>query len=545
MEGTDIKERWSEYVEGLYSRDPEINEIYETPSPSEGRLPLEPGILRSEVVQAMRSLAGNKAPGYDDIPIELVRGAGEQSEEVIHTLLNKIWEDGKWPRQWKRSVYIPLYKKGDPMLCSNYRTIALISHTSKILLKIIQKRLEPIMERALPVEQAGFRKARGTRDHISNVRRLMETTREYQRHIYMCFIDYSKAFDCVDHEILWSVLAEMGVPLHLIYLMRGLYTGQEAAVRTEDGDGRWFGVEKGVRQGCILSPYLFNLYAEYIMRKEDLGQCCGRVRIGGKNITNLRYADDTTLLAESEDDLARMVERVKDTSGTMGLYLNTKKTKVMTTSEAPMSICCSGEAVETVTNFVFLGSLITNDSSCVAEVKRRIALGRKAMDGLSPIIKDKLTGVDLKVRLVRAMVFPVVMYGCESWTLKKREQQRIEAFELWCWRRILRIPWTAKTTNVEVLSYARPGTSLLGLVRKQQLSYFGHVVRAEGMEKELVMGKVEGSRRRGRQRTRWLDSMTKMVGLSLGDMVRITEDRVQWRRLVHEVTRGRIRPDGS
>ena len=361
----------------------------------------------------------------------------------------------------------------------------------------------------------------------------------------MCFIDYSKAFDCVDHDTLWRVLVEMGVPLHLVHLMRELYTGQEAAVRTEDGDGRWFGVGKGVRQGCILSPYLFNLYAEYIMRKANLDQCGSGVRIGGKNITNLRYADDTTIIAESEHDLTKMIEQVKTESGNMGLYLNTKKTKIMTTSERLMSIRCGGEKIEQVSKYVFLGSLITQDSSCEDEVRRRIALGRKAMDGLTPIMKDKMTSVSLKTRLVKAMVFPVMMYGCESWTLKKKEQKRIEAFEMWCWRRVLKVPWTAKMSNELVLIYTRPETSLLGLIRKQQLSYFGHIVRAEGMEKEVVMGKVGGGRRRGRQRMRWLDSLKKVTGLSLAEMTRATHQRVHWRGLINAVTRGRIRPDGQ
>ena len=156
-------------------------------------------------------------------------------------------------------------QKGDNKECGNYRTIALISHASKILLRILQKRLETFLIHELPIEQAGFRRGRGTRDHITNLR-WMEKSRDYQRELFMCFIDYKKAFDCVDHQILWCTLKYMGVPDNLILVLRNLYTNQESTVRTEYGETSNLPIGKGVRQGCIISPFLFNIYAERIMR---------------------------------------------------------------------------------------------------------------------------------------------------------------------------------------------------------------------------------------------------------------------------------------
>ena len=354
-DGEDVKRRWSEYAKELYERDDDL--ILTCSRPSSPRCSLspadapksligydpEPDILRAEVKYALKALADNKAPGVDGLPVELFKAAGEACVDALHSLLSQIWKTGKWPHQWKQSVHIPLYKKGDPKLCSNYRTIALIPHASKIMLKVIQKRLEPIMERLIPPEQAGFRRARGTRGHISNMRRMMETSREYQKEIYMCFIDYSTAFDCVDHGTLWTVLTRLGVPAHLVSLLRGLYEDQEAAVRTEYGDSEWFGVGKGVRQGCILSPYLFNIYAEYIMREADLDQCPDGVRVAGLTLNNLKYADDTTLLSESRDGLQAMLERVRVESKKMGLSLNTKKTKIMATGEDVLPVYAGGE----------------------------------------------------------------------------------------------------------------------------------------------------------------------------------------------------------
>ena len=162
----------------------------------------------------------------------------------------------RWPQDWKRSVFIPIPKKGNAKECSKYRTIALISHASKVMLKILQARLQQYVNRELPDVQAGFRKGRGTRDQIANICWIMEKAREFQKNIYFCFIDYAKAFDCVDHNKLWKILKEMGIPDHLICLLRNLYAGQEATVRTGHGTTDWFQKGKGVRQGCILSPCL-------------------------------------------------------------------------------------------------------------------------------------------------------------------------------------------------------------------------------------------------------------------------------------------------
>ena len=196
------------------------------------------------------------------------------------------------------SVFIPIPKKGNAKECPNYRTIALISHASKVMLKILQARLQQYVNRELPDVQAGFTKGRGTRDQIANVCWIMEKARDFQKNIYFCFIDYTKAFDCVDHNKLWKILKDMGIPDHLICLLRNLYAGQEATVRTGHGTIDWFQIGKGVQQGCILSPCLFNLYAKYIMRNTGLEEAQAGIKIAGRNINNLRYADDTTLIAE-------------------------------------------------------------------------------------------------------------------------------------------------------------------------------------------------------------------------------------------------------
>ncbi|CAH2302922.1 Hypothetical predicted protein [Pelobates cultripes] len=282
------------------------------------------------------------------------------------------------------------------------------------MLKILQARLKQYMDRELPDVQASFRRGQGTRDQIANVRWVTEKAREFQKNIYFCCKDYSKAFDCVDHNNMWQVLKEMGVPDNLTRLLRNLYVDQEATVRTEHGTTEWFKIVKGVRQVCILSPYLFTLYAEYIMHKAGLDESKAGINIAGRNINNLRYADDTTLMAESEEELKDLLMRVKEESTKAGLLLNVKKTKIMANSNLS-SWEIDGEEVEAVTVFIFLGSKISSDGDCSHEFKRCLLLGRKAMASLDKLVKTKDITLSTKVRIVRrTMVFPVVTYGCES-----------------------------------------------------------------------------------------------------------------------------------
>ena len=200
----------------------------------------------------------------------------------------------------------------------------------------------------------------------------------------------------------------------------------------------WFQIGKGVRQGWILSPCLFNFYAEYIMRNAGLEEIQTRIKIAGRNISHLRYADDTTLMAQSEEELKSLLMQVKEESEKVALKLNIQKTKIM--ASGPITSWeIDRETVETASDFIFLGSKITVDGDCSHEIKRCLLLGRKVMTNLDSIFKSRDIALPTNVRLVKAMVFPVVMYGCVSWTVKKAECRRIDAFELWCWGRLLRV----------------------------------------------------------------------------------------------------------
>lgn len=528
---TEIKEivgAWRNYCESLFA-DGTTNTYAVDNSASEQ----EPLPLKDEVRAAIKHLKPNKAVGSDEIPIETIKAMGEIGVDILYTICHRVWVSGDWPSDWAHSTFVPLHKKGSTKKCGNYRLISLISHASKIMLHVINTRLQAFLSREIASEQAGFVRGRGTREQLLIMRQIVEKAREFNIPLYVCFVDFRKAFDTVKWWKLWQVLTEMGVPQHLVYLIKRLYEDGTAAVRVDGIDSELLKTQAGVRQGCILSPLLFNIYTEYIMRivLDDWNK---GISVGGRKISNLRYADDTTLLASTKDEIETLLRRLEITALEFGLAINRDKTKMLIVDRAnnnqPDVRNIAG--CEVVKSYVYLGSTITNTGGCEDEIRRRCAMTRSSVERLTKIWKDRRITRMTKSRLMRCLVFPIFLYGAETWTLRMQDRRKIDALEMWCWRRMLRIPWTAHRTNVSILKELNITERLSSTVQIRILKFFGHITRNEdSMERLVVQGKVEGKRSRGRSPTRWTDTIKSATDHSINDCSHSAKNRSAWRRI--------------
>ena len=527
----EIQDRWTEYIEGLFN-----DERGEIPEMENLNGPI---ILKEEVKKAIDTLRPGKAPGEDEITTEMLQALDEIGIDKITELCNKIYDTGYIPDDMRKSTFIPIPKKAKAVNCTDFRTISLMSHVTKILLKIILHRNSTVIDREIGENQSGFRKGKGTREGIYNLRTINERYLEKQKDVYICFIDYEKAFDRVNHDKLIEKLKLAGLDGKDIRIIARLYWEQVAVVRTEKGNSEGIKIRRGTRQGCVLSPYLFNLFTELIFRvieNDDDG-----VSIGGRRISNLRYADDTGITAESERELQILANRVNEEGKHFGMKMNIKKTKTMVISrkvETPkVNITLDGQPVEQVERFVYLGQLITENGKCDEEIKRRIEIARTAYIKMRNVLTNPKLSTSARLRFIKCYVWSTLLYGVETWTISKTSQQRLEAFEMWALRRMLRISWTRHVTNEEVLRLADTKRSLFQTVKQRKLSFFGHIMRHDSLQRNLLEGMVEGKRGRGRPRLQWSDNILQWAGLNFEQCKRMAQNRKRWRSVTGNVNR--------
>ena len=529
-----VLERWTEYCNGLYNYElkPDRSILQDQYPQDEEE---SPPILKEEVEAALRSLKPGKSPGVDNVPSELLKSGGEDLVTVMTALCQKIWDQKKWPKEWTQSLVIPLPKKGNLRKCENYRTISLISHPSKILLRIILNRLKSKVEELLAEEQAGFRPRRSTVEQIFNCRVLMEKHLQHQKDLYHNFIDFKKAFDRVWHEGLWHVMKSFNIEKGLVEIIQALYSNATSAVLLNDQIGDFFRTTVGVRQGCLLSPTAFNLFLEKIMQ-ETLHNHTTTITIGGRPLCNLRFADDIDLMAGSNTELQDLTDKLSARAGAYGMEISTAKSKTMvnSTKNINANITMDGEQLEEVDSFKYLGATLSKDGTSNTEVRIRIAQATSAMARLTRVWKSDIS-FEAKHRLYKTLVVSILLYGCETWTLLADTERRIQAFEYKCLRRLLKISYRDHKTNEYVRStvesYVGPQEPLLATVKRRKLSWFGHINRHDTLCKTILQGTIEGGRRRGRQRKSWIDNIKSWTESTVPELLTASRDRPGWRTL--------------
>ena len=545
LEKDEVMERWAEYVEELYKDENRgeadmgdlVNEVYT--------------ISSEEIVAVIKDLPKGKACSNDNISAELLQSMGEKGIEIMTSLINKIYKSGYIPEDFRKGIFIPIPKVSKAQECSDFRTIALVSHASKVLLHLIKRRITPIIERQLGESQMGFRKGKGTRDAVFQLRMICEKIIDMdiekvkqrkktkkRKKLYLCFVDYQKAFDRVKHDKLVEVMEKAGVPEMERRLIINLYWRQHAAVKWDGEISKGVRVERGVRQGCVISPLLFNLYSEFTI-KEAMKNVKG-IKFNTTNMTDLRYADDAVLVADKRKKMQIMIDRLSRVCKEYGMEINVKKTKVMVVSRMEemtgmqRSILLDGVPLEQVKHFKYLGSWITDDAKSDEDIKTRVGMAKAAFWQNKELMRRNIR-FKTKMKILNCFVFSILNYGYESWTWNKAMRKKVNAFEMWCYRRMLKISWKDRVRNVEILRRLQTRYHFVEDMMKRKMRYAGHVLRGSSglTHLQILEGYVEGKRKVGAPRRVWMKDIMDWTGLGKYIMVkRASEERASWRLIV-------------
>nr|KAG5689797.1 hypothetical protein BaRGS_007075 [Batillaria attramentaria] len=459
--------RWAEHFRELLNRP-----IPETPPdipPAETELPIncdKPS--KAEIRKAIMTLRNGKAAGPDEIPAEAIKADTETAVNMLHSLFSKIWEKEEVPAQWKEGIVIKLPKKGDLRDCSNYRGIMLLSVPGKVLNRILLERMREAVDPMLRDQQAGFRRNRSCADQIASLRIIVEQSLEWNSPLYINFIDYEKAFDSVDREALWKLLRHYGVPGKIISLIQCTYKDMSCRIAHAGQLSESFEVKTGVRQGCLLSPFLFLLVIDWIMKTTTTGRKNGIQWTLWAQLDDLDFADDLALLSHSHSQMQDKTTCLEATSAGTGLKINRRKTELMkinTTANTPVTV--GGEPIREVESFVYLGSVVDGQGGTDRDVTARIGKARAAMVMLKNIWASKVVSIRTKLRIFNSNVKSVLLYGCETWRTTKTMQQKIQTFLNTCLRRIFNIRWPEKIRNEELWERAGQEPAAKQILRRK------------------------------------------------------------------------------
>ena len=479
-------------------------------------------------------MKNGKAPGADNLNPELFKADPGTTAEVLHPLFEAIWKEETIPEDWRKGSIVKVPKKGNLTDCNNWRGITLLSIPSKILCKIIIRRIEPALDKILRKEQAGFRRGRGCAEHIFALRNIIEQCTEWQRQLYVNFIDYEKAFDSIHRDSLWKILRSYGVPTKMINIIKQYYKNFSCTIGTSDLS---FEVKSGVRQGCVMSGLLFIVAIDWVTSRAT--ECVKRgIRwTPFSQLEDLDYADDIALLSHTTNHTQQKTDKLTEFGEQIGLKINIKKTKIMTVNiEKKANITVRGEPVEEVTTFTYLGSMIAQDGGAKADIQARLGKARQVFARLRPVWKSRQYGRHTKVKIYESCVLSVLLYGSETWRMTQKDSRKLSVFQTSCLRKICRIFWPRKITNTELLFMTKQ-EPITNTIMKKRWRWVGHTLRRErdSIARTALRWTPEGKRRGGRPKTTWrrtLEEEAQAQHKSWKDLETLAKDRHTWSAFV-------------
>lgn len=542
-EEEDIIKRWEQYFKEL------LNDGTDTTNPIQYQATVEnedSGIsepTKEEIDTIIDCLKNNKSPGQSGITGENIKYGGEILRQNVHKLIKEVWHQEVMPREWNKAIILPIFKKGDKTECSNYRGIALLDVTYKVLATWLKRKLEEKAEGKLGEYQGGFRKNRATTDQIFTLKQVLTTCYEYEIPVHMLFVDFERAYDSVIRQELINALYDLQIPGKLIKLIGMTLSQTVNAVRVNGNVSQEFEVNKGLRQGDPLSTLLFNMVLEIIIRESGINR---KGTLLNKSHQCLAYADDLVLLARNKRELKEVTRQLIETAKKRGLKINQSKSKYMQLKmnfkkkdEDGLNVTMAEERLEfnEVDEYMYLGALISDKCEEEKEVKLRIAKSNRCAGGLHKIFNSKNVSLKTKTRLYKTVLRPTLLYGSETWVMNKKTQNMIELWERKILRRIhggkkTEIGWERRTNKELYELFREPVIS--DVIKAKRLQWAGHLERMseERIVKTVGWKEPEGKKKKGRPRRKWREAiMQDLEEKRIQGWRSTAKDRKQWKEV--------------
>ena len=528
----DQEARWVEHFNEVLNRPPPEEEPVIPEAEEELSVDTGPP-KKEEIIAAIISLKNHKAPGKDRLNAELFKADAMTTASILQPLFNTIWDRRKIPDDWNKGIIIKIPKKGALSDCNNWRGITLLSTPCKILAKVIMKRLSLAVDHRLREEQAGFRRGRGCIDHIFTLRNIIEQSTEWQRTLYVNFVDFTKAFDSVHRHSLWKLLRAYGIPSHLVEIIKSFYDNFTCCV----GDGDiLFEVHTGVRQGCVMSTFLFNLVVDWIMHRTTEDQVRGIRWTPFSYLEDLDYADDIALLSHTHTHIQEKTQRLNTFAKQFGLNISSKKTEIMALNATNTpQVQIDSEELHYTDRFTYLGSIIGRDGGTDLDIQSRLNKARNSLNMMNKVWRSSTYSTRTKLKLYHSCVLTTLLYGSECWRLTEKDLSKLSTFHTKSLRRILRIFWPNVISTKDL--FEQCGTEPMAtILMRRRWRWIGHVTRQDAsITKTAMHWTPEGKRKRGRPKITWrrtVEKEIKEMGKTWEGIKFMAKDRQMWREHV-------------